>query len=106
MAEFISLVRKLGLVPVLNGVRLSAALRPQSYDPLHNVVLSTLCGATGGGAAFGTLAIVRVKAHVGAAGPGHRARGRGRDLRHARADGAGPAVYGVAYDLFPSAGSS
>ena len=91
MAEFISLVRKLGRSPSLNGVRLSATLWPQSTHTLaQRRALDAVRGAAGGGAACGTLAILRVKAHVAALlGLATALAVAVADLRHARADGAG-----------------
>src|SRR3989454_12811308 len=39
---------------------------PQAYDPLHNVALSTLSAALPVVVLLGTLAVLRVKAHVAA----------------------------------------
>ena len=75
---------------------------PQSYDPLHNVVLSTLCAALPVLVLLGTLAILRVKAHVAAL------LGLASALVVAVAVfgmparmALGTAAYGIAYGLFP-----
>jgi len=77
-------------------------LWPQSYDPLHNVVLSTACAALPVLVLLGTLAVLRVKAHVAAL------LGLATALVVAVAVfgmparmALGTAVYGVAYGLFP-----
>jgi lactate permease len=77
-------------------------LWPQSYDPLHNVVLSTLCAALPVLVLLGTLAILRVKAHVAAL------LGLASALVVAVAVfgmparmALGTAAYGIAYGLFP-----
>jgi lactate permease len=77
-------------------------LWPQSYDPLHNVVLSTLCAALPVLVLLGTLALLRVKAHVAAL------LGLASALVVAVAVfgmparmALGTAVYGIAYGLFP-----
>ena len=75
---------------------------PQAYDPLHNVVLSTLCASLPVLVLLGTLAILRVKAHVAAL------LGLATALAVAVAVFGMPAAmalsataYGVAYGLFP-----
>ena len=75
---------------------------PQSYDPLHNVVLSTLCAALPVLVLLGTLAILRVKAHVAAllglaSALAVAVAVFGMPARMAL----GTAAYGVAYGLFP-----
>jgi lactate permease len=77
-------------------------LWPQSYDPLHNVVLSTACAALPVLVLLGTLAVIRVKAHVAAL------LGLATALVVAVAVfgmparmALGTAAYGVAYGLFP-----
>jgi len=77
-------------------------LWPQAYDPLHNVVLSTLCASLPVLVLLGTLAILRVKAHVAAL------LGLATALAVAVAVFGMPAAmalsataYGVAYGLFP-----
>jgi len=77
-------------------------LWPQSYDPLHNVVLSTLCAALPVLVLLGTLAILRVKAHVAAllglaSALAVAVAVFGMPARMAL----GTAAYGVAYGLFP-----
>jgi len=75
---------------------------PQSYDPLHNVALSTLCAALPVVVLLGTLAVLRVKAHVAAL------LGLATALAIAVAIfgmpvgmALGTAAYGAAYGLFP-----
>jgi lactate permease len=75
---------------------------PQSYDPLHNVVLSTLCAALPVVVLLGTLAVLRVKAHVAAllglaTALAIAASIFGMPLGMAL----GTAAYGIAYGLFP-----
>ena len=74
----------------------------QTYDPLHSVVLSTLCAALPILVLLGTLAVLRVKAHVAAL------LGLATALAIAVAVfgmpvgmALGTAAYGVAYGLFP-----
>ena len=75
---------------------------PQSYDPLRNVVLSTACAALPVLVLLGTLAVLRVKAHMAAL------LGLATALVVAVAVFGMPvrmavstAAYGVAYGLFP-----
>src|SRR2546422_4546473 len=75
---------------------------PQSYDPLHNVALSTLCAALPVVVLLGTLAVLRVKAHVAAL------LGLATALAIAISIfgmpigmALGTAAYGIAYGLFP-----
>ena len=75
---------------------------PQSYDPLHNVVLSTLCAALPVVVLLGTLAVLRLKAHVAAL------LGLATALAVAVTVfgmpvgmALGTAAYGIAYGLFP-----
>src|SRR3989442_6638030 len=75
---------------------------PQSYDPLHNVALSTLCAALPVVVLLGTLAVLRVKAHVAALLGLATALAIavsifGMPVRMAL----GTAAYGIAYGLFP-----
>ncbi len=79
-----------------------ASLWLQSYDPLHNVVLSTASAALPVLVLLGTLAVLRVKAHVAAL------LGLATALAVAVAVfgmpatmALGTAAYGVAYGLFP-----
>jgi len=74
----------------------------QSYDPLHNVALSTLCAALPVLVLLGTLAVLRVKAHIAAL------LGLATALAIAVSVfgmpvgmALGTAAYGVAYGLFP-----
>src|SRR5438093_13664619 len=78
------------------------AMWPQSYDPLGSRVLSTLCAALPVLVLLGTLAVLRVKAHVAAL------LGLATALVVAVAVfgmparmALGTAVYGVAYGVFP-----
>src|SRR2546427_9102721 len=75
---------------------------PQSYDPLHNVALSTHCAALPVVLLLGTLAVLRVKAHVAAL------LGLATALAIAvsvfgmpERMALGTAAYGIAYGLFP-----
>ena len=75
---------------------------PQSYDPLHNVALSTLCAALPVVVLLGTLAVLRVKAHVAAllglaTALAIAVSVFGMPVRMAL----GTAAYGIAYGLFP-----
>src|SRR2546426_7210163 len=75
---------------------------PQSYDPLHNVALSTLCAALPVVVLLGTLAVLRVKAHIAALLGLATALAIavsifGMPVRMAL----GTAAYGIAYGLFP-----
>ena len=75
---------------------------PQSYDPLHNVVLSTLCAALPVVVLLGTLAVLRVKAHVAALLGLATALAIAVSIFGMPVGMAlGTAAYGIAYGLFP-----
>src|SRR5437899_2878935 len=79
-----------------------AAMWPQSYDPLSNGLLSTLCAALPVLVLLGTLAILRLKAHTAALLGLATAFAVavlifGMPVRMAL----GTAAFGVAYGLFP-----
>ena len=75
---------------------------PQSYDPLHNVALSTLCAALPVVVLLGTLAVLRVKAHVAALLGLATAIAIAVSIFGMPARMAlGTAAYGIAYGLFP-----
>jgi lactate permease len=74
----------------------------QSYDPLHNVVLSTLCAALPVVVLLGTLAVLRVKAHIAALLGLATALGIAVSVFGMPVGMAlGTAAYGIAYGLFP-----
>jgi len=75
---------------------------PQSYDPLHNVALSTLCAALPVVVLLGTLAVLRVKAHIAALLGLATALAIAVSIFGMPVGMAlGTAAYGVAYGLFP-----
>ena len=75
---------------------------PQSYDPLHNVALSTLCAALPVVVLLGTLAGLRVKAHVAALLGLATALAIAVSIFGMPVGMAlGTAAYGIAYGLFP-----
>jgi lactate permease len=74
----------------------------QSYDPLHNVALSTLCAALPVVVLLGTLAVLRVKAHIAALLGLATALAIAVSIFGMPVGMAlGTAAYGIAYGLFP-----